>query len=112
MCESEDSLVIYAADRWESSKQIKNWMDKGLHTLFIDRYVPLLKFIEGHNKCEKNVKLLLNGWMKWSQFKIPRAHITIYLSYPWNKSKVDKETRKLYVHMLEIEKDICGFSEI
>ncbi len=89
--------VIYAADRWESSKQIKNWMDKG-YTVVLDRYVSAAQIHQGGmiknvKKRETFIKWL--DEMEYGVFKIPRAHITIYLSLPLEISqKLIKERNK------------------
>ncbi len=89
--------VLYAADRWESSKEIKNWMDKG-YTVVLDRYVSAAQIHQGG--MIKNVKKR-EAFIKWldemeySVFKIPRADITIYLSLPFEISqKLIKERNK------------------
>jgi len=89
--------VLYAADRWESSKEIKNWMDKG-YTVVLDRYVSAAQIHQGG--MIKNVKKR-EAFIKWLDemeykvFKIPRADITIYLSLPFEISqKLIKERNK------------------
>jgi len=76
--------VLYAADRWESSEEIKKMLDNGT-TVVLDRYVSANQIHQG-GKIKSPKKR--NDFMKWldemeySVFKIPRPDITLYLDLP------------------------------
>ena len=76
--------VLYAADRWESSEEIKKMLDNGT-TVVLDRDVSANQIHQG-GKIKSAKKR--NDFMKWldemeySVFKIPRPDITLYLDLP------------------------------
>jgi len=78
--------VLYAADRFESSEEIRNWLKKG-HIVIANRYVSANQIHQGGKiKSEKK----RNDFIKWLNemeydvFKIPRPDMTLYLSLPIN----------------------------
>ncbi len=76
--------VMYAADRWESSEELRNWLKKG-YIVIANRYVSANQ-IHQAGKI-KSVKKR-NDFMKWLDkmeyeiFEIPRPDITLYLDLP------------------------------
>ncbi len=78
--------ALYAADRWESSMQIKQWLEQG-YLVILDRYVSANQIHQG-GKIKSSAKRAT--FLKWLDemehgiFKIPRPDITIYLSLPLN----------------------------
>ena len=76
--------VLYAADRWESSQEIKKMLDSGINVV-LDRYVSANQIHQGGKI--KSIKKR-NDFMKWldemeyNVFKIPRPDITLYLDLP------------------------------
>ncbi|MFA5937026.1 MAG: deoxynucleoside kinase [Candidatus Paceibacterota bacterium] len=78
--------VLYAADRWESKNEIKNWLKKG-YVVIANRYVSANQIHQG-GKIKSTTKR--NNFIKWLDkmeyevFKIPRPNITFYLSLPIN----------------------------
>jgi dTMP kinase len=78
--------VLYAADRWESSKEIREWLEKG-YIVIANRYVSANQIHQGGKT--KDLKRR-NDFLKWLDkmeyevFKIPRPDITLYLSLPMN----------------------------
>ena len=76
--------IMYAADRWESSGEMRNWLKKG-YIIIANRYVSANQ-IHQAGKI-KNAKKR-NNFMKWLDemeykvFKIPRPDITLYLDLP------------------------------
>jgi dTMP kinase len=76
--------VLYAADRWESSEQIKKWLDSG-YVVVLDRYVSANQIHQG-GKIKSSIKRA--SFLKWLDemeygvFKIPKPDITFYLSLP------------------------------
>jgi dTMP kinase len=76
--------VIYAADRWESSAQIKSWLNEG-YVVILDRYVSSNQIHQGgkiQNSDERK------GFMQWldtmehETFGIPRPDAIFYLDVP------------------------------
>lgn len=76
--------VIYAADRWESSNQIKKWLDTG-HIVILDRYVSSNQIHQGakilNNKDRKDFLGWLNK-MEFEVFGIPKPDAIIFLEVP------------------------------
>ena len=76
--------VLYAADRWESSKDIKDWIDKG-YVVIVDRYASSSQIHQGgkiHNAKERKEFL---GWLdqlEYKTFKIPKPNAIIFLDVP------------------------------
>lgn len=76
--------VLYAADRWESSKEIEEWINKG-YIIIANRYVSANQ-IHQAGKIKSNTKR--KAFLKWLDemeydvFKIPRPDIVFYLSLP------------------------------
>lgn len=76
--------VLYAADRWESSKKIQKWLDEG-YVVVLDRYVSANQIHQG-GKIKSPVKRA--AFLKWLDemeykvFKIPKPDLTFYLSVP------------------------------
>jgi dTMP kinase len=76
--------VMYAADRWESSKKIYDWLKKG-DIVIANRYVSANQIHQG-GKIKSAKKR--NDFIKWLDkmeyevFKIPRPDVTLYLSLP------------------------------
>lgn len=78
--------VLYAADRWESATQIKEWLDTG-YTVVLDRYVSANQIHQGGKIKSTAKRAAFLTWldtMEYNVFKIPRPDITIYLSLPVN----------------------------
>ena len=76
--------TLYAADRWESSKQIQDWLEKG-YIVIANRYVSANQIHQGgkiHNVKERKDFLSWLDQMEYSVFKIPRPNIVLYLSLP------------------------------
>lgn len=94
--------VLYAADRFESSGQIRKWLDAG-YVVISDRYVSANQIHQGSKirSATKRRKFLL--WldkMEFEIFKIPRPDMVIYLDVPfevskkWLENKVTKRNKK------------------
>ncbi len=88
--------VLYAADRWESSKEIKTWLEEE-YVVLADRYVSANQIHQGGKiddiKKRKEFLKYLDD-MEYGVFKIPRPDLTIYLDVPfevsseWLKKKI------------------------
>lgn len=78
------SSIAYAADRWESSKEMKLWLDKG-YVVLANRYVSSNQIHQGGKiKSAKKRKEFLT-WldeMEYKVFQIPIPDATFYLSLP------------------------------
>lgn len=74
--------VLYAADRWESSLKIKEWLMKG-YVILANRYVSSNQIHQGGKiksvkKREAFIKWLEE--MEYKVFKIPKPDVVVYLS--------------------------------
>ena len=73
--------VLFAADRFESSQKIKDWLKRG-YIVILDRYVSSNQIHQGAKiKNPKKRKEFLE-WldkMEFCVFKLPRPNIIIYL---------------------------------
>lgn len=76
--------VLYAADRWESSKEIRNWLGKG-YIIIANRYVSANQIHQGgkiKNTTKRNNFLKWLNEMEYEVFGIPKPDITLYLDLP------------------------------
>ena len=76
--------VVYAADRWESKEQIKNWIHKG-YIVVMDRYISSNQIHQGGKIANVKKREAFIKWlaeMEYKVFKIPAPDLTIYLSLP------------------------------
>jgi len=102
--------VLYAADRFESSNQIKQWLDQG-NIVIADRYASANQIHQG-GKIEnlKKRKFFLD-WlekMEFGIFKIPRPQAIIYLDIPlkFSVELLKNKTAKSRKKYLKNKKDI------
>jgi dTMP kinase len=82
--------VLYAADRFESSKQIKKWIEDGC-VVIADRYVSANQIHQGGKITDKKKRKEFLDWldtMEHSVFKIPRPHLVVYLDVPYEVSRL------------------------
>lgn len=76
--------MLYAADRWESSEEIKKWLKNG-YVVVANRYVSANQIHQGGKTKDAKRR---NDFLKWLDkmeygvFKIPRPDLTLYLSLP------------------------------
>lgn len=76
--------VLYAADRWESSEEIRTWLDKG-YVVIANRYVSANQIHQGGKITSGKKRRDFLRWldeMEYKVFKIPRPDIVLYLSVP------------------------------
>ncbi len=76
--------IAYAADRWESSEKIKNWIKKG-YTVVMDRYVSSNQIHQGGKIANVKKREAFIKWLaelEYKVFKIPEPDMTVYLSLP------------------------------
>lgn len=103
--------VLYAADRFESSGQIKKWLDEG-YVVLADRYVSANQIHQAgkidNPKVRKEFLKYLDT-MEHEVFKIPRPDLVIYLDVPfevsseWLKKKILSRKKKY----LKGQKDVA-----
>ncbi|MFA5932181.1 MAG: deoxynucleoside kinase [Candidatus Paceibacterota bacterium] len=103
--------VVYAADRWESSEEMKIWLKKG-YIVIANRYVSANQIHQG-GKIKSAKKR--NDFIKWLNemeyevFKIPKPDVTFYLSLPINivlKLLKDRDSSKMKREYLKKKKDV------
>ncbi len=76
--------VLYAADRWESQKNIVKWLEKG-YIVIANRYVSANQIHQGgkiKNAKKRNDFIKWLDKMEYEVFGIPKPDITFYLSLP------------------------------
>lgn len=76
--------VLYAADRFESSAQIKKWLDSGFNVI-ADRYVSSNQIHQGGKITDNKKRKEFLAWleeMEFRIFKLPRPNVIIYLDVP------------------------------
>lgn len=102
--------VLYAADRFESSDQIKQWLEKG-YIVIADRYVSANQIHQGGKiKNLKERKKFLD-WleeMEFGIFKIPKPQMIIYLDTPlfFSIKLLENKSAKSRKKYLKNKKDI------
>lgn len=80
--------IVYAADRFESSAQIKKWLDEGC-TVVLDRYVSANQIHQGGKISDPHRRRDFLAWlhtMEYEIFKLPQPDMVIYLDVPLNMS--------------------------
>ncbi len=95
--------VLYAADRWESSKEIRTWLEKG-YVVIANRYVSANQIHQAgkiKNTAKRRDFLKWLDEMEYDVFGIPRPDTVIYLSVPLKVSqalikKRNKEVSRSY----------------
>jgi dTMP kinase len=76
--------ALYAADRYESSQQISNWLDDG-KIVILDRYVSSNQIHQGGKINKEKERKEFMQWldtMEHNVFKIPRPDVILYLNVP------------------------------
>ena len=82
--------MLYAADRWESSKEINTYLHKG-YIVVLDRYVSANQIHQGGKIANAKKRADFIKWLdelEYEVFKIPRPDITLYLSVPFNLAQI------------------------
>lgn len=105
--------VLYAADRFESSKQIKEWLDNG-YLVISDRYVSANQIHQGGKISSTTKRKIFLEWldkMEYEVFKIPKPDLVIYLDVPfevskkWLENKVVKRRKKYLKGKKDVAED-------
>jgi dTMP kinase len=76
--------VLYAADRWESSKKIKDWLSQGYYVI-ADRYVSGNQIHQGGKISNPKKKKEFMVWLDTMEHKIfgvPRPDAVFYMELP------------------------------
>ena len=88
--DSRIASVLFAADRFESGKQIQTWLGQG-YVVIADRYATANQIHQGgkiKNLKERKEFIAWLDTMEYSVFKIPRPDLVIYLDVPFEVSKM------------------------
>lgn len=81
--------VLYAADRFESSKDIKKWLGEG-YIVVADRYVSANQIHQGGKIENPKERKEFLGWldrMEHGVFAIPKPDLVVFLDVPFEVSK-------------------------
>ena len=76
--------VLYAADRWESSKMIKKWLKEG-NIVIADRYASSNQIHQGAKIRDTKKRAMFLKWLEkleYKTFNIPKPDFIIYLYVP------------------------------
>lgn len=76
--------VIYAADRFESSEKLKEWLSEG-YTVVLDRYVSANQIHQGGKIFDPTKRREFLMWldkMEYGVFKLPKPDKVVYLDVP------------------------------
>ncbi len=76
--------IAYAADRWESSEEIKKWLNKG-YVVIANRYVSSNQIHQGGKITNSKKRKEFLKWldqMEYQVFKIPRPDAVVFLEVP------------------------------
>jgi dTMP kinase len=76
--------IAYAADRWESSEEVKEWLKKG-YIVLANRYASANQIHQGGKIANTKKREAFIKWldeMEYEVFKIPRPDVVFYLSMP------------------------------
>lgn len=103
--------IAYAADRWESSEEMRKWLREG-YIVVADRYVSANQIHQGgkiKNIDKRNNFIKWLDKMEYKVFGIPRPNLTFYLSLPIEivmellKSRESSKMKRAY---LKKKKDV------
>ena len=88
--------VIYAADRYESSAEITEWLDKG-YIVLADRYVSANQIHNGGKIKDVIKRRQFLEWldqMEYGAFKLPKPDLVVYLDVPVSISLENLKNKK------------------
>jgi dTMP kinase len=103
--------IMYAADRWESSEEIRKWISRG-YVVIANRYVSANQIHQGGKIKSAKKRADFMKWldqMEYEVFKIPRPDITLYLSLPIKivlDLLKDRDSSKMKREYLKKKKDV------
>lgn len=78
--------VLYAADRFESAEQIRQWLNRG-YIVIADRYVSSNQIHQGGKITDIKERKKFLDWLERMEFEIlniPKPDLIIYLNLPVN----------------------------
>ena len=78
--------IAYAADRWESSEKLRDWLKKG-YIVLSNRYVSANEIHQGGKIKNANKRANFIKWleeMEYEVFKIPKPDTVFYMNVPMN----------------------------
>ncbi len=103
--------VLYAADRFESNKEMRNWLQKG-YVVIANRYVSANQIHQGgkiKNAKKRDSFIKWLNQMEYEVFNIPKPDITLYLDLPTEivlKLLKHRESSKMKRAYLKKKKDV------
>lgn len=103
--------VMYAADRWEASGDMRDWLKKG-YIIIANRYVSANQIHQGGKIKSAKKRADFMKWldeMEYEVFKIPRPDLTLYLSLPIKitlQLLKDRNSSKMKREYLKKKKDV------
>lgn len=103
--------VLYAADRFESSKQVRKWIEEG-YVVVADRYVSANQIHQGGKLADLTERKEFLKWldtMEHKVFGIPRPDLVIFLDVPFEVSKewLEQKIAKRKKKYLKGRKDVA-----
>ncbi len=81
--------ILFAADRYESKKQIDEWIAEGRVIIF-DRYVSATMLHQGSKIADIDQREEFLRWVEHVEYEVfgmPRPDLTVYLDVPPNESE-------------------------
>lgn len=105
--------VLYAADRFESSRAMKEWLNDG-YVVLADRYVSANQIHQGGKIRRVKDREKFLTWldtMEHKVFDIPRPDLVIFLDVPyevsklWLKKKVSQRKKKYLKGRKDVAED-------
>lgn len=109
--------VLYAADRFESGKEIEKWLADG-NVVVADRYVSANQIHQGGKVKETKERKKFLDWlgeMEYGVFKIPKPDLVIYLDVPfevskeWLKQKIAQRSKKYLQGRKDVAEDNLAY---
>jgi dTMP kinase len=99
--------LVYAADRFESSKQIRQWLEEGADVV-ADRYVSANMLHQGSKIDDEETRAEFFKWLdhtEHSVFEIPRPDIIVYLDAPYEarKKMMEEDVTRGALDMVEVD---------
>lgn len=103
--------ILFAADRFESSKKIKKWLKKG-YTVVVDRYASSNQIHQGGKIQDPKKRKEFLNWlekMEFEVFEIPRPDVIVYLDVPFEITQelLKKESGKQKKKYLKGREDVA-----
>lgn len=104
--------VLYAADRFESSQDIKKWLKAG-NIVLADRYVSANQIHQGGKIKSPSERKTFLEWldkMEYGVFQLPRPSLVIYLDVPFEVSQYwlkQKLAQRKKTYLKKGQKDVA-----